>query len=278
MNKTIYIIYTIILVLILALSLALNILYKKKVDKLPSNSLLFKNKKIVIFSLLATICISAIGVIYCLTALLFPSNSVTTITRPSLGSDDANLSLITDSELYTGAIDIDVPSKELEFTEALEIFSKYREELNTYVLGDNTSFLEIRSPLFFPASIGEENILISWYIQDSDIIDYTGTPVWENISPDGSKTEIVATLSLGGHKAEVCYTIIVFPSTETDKEKLLSSIDALLTSDDFIYEEEIPLPTEIGGKPVTFYENKSVLPSVDISYLHFVSTFTTSFF
>jgi len=158
MNKTIYIIYTIILVLILALSLALNILYKKKVDKLPSNSLLFKNKKIVIFSLLATICISAIGAIYCLTALLFPSNSVTTITRPPLGSDDANLSLITDSELYTGTIDIDVPSKELEFTEALEIFSKYREELNTYVLGDNTSFLEIRSPLFFPASIGEENI------------------------------------------------------------------------------------------------------------------------
>lgn len=270
-------VFTIIFLLIFAITLILyiklrscinrgkvDILYKLTGKKLNEHSL-----KNISFILLTTIALSLIGALYTLSVVFSGMEAVTVVNRPEPGQGDSTLSLITDSELYTGNIDIPIKDKEYTFDEAALLFSQYRPELDNCLLGDNESFLKVTSPLTFIYSIGEENISISWYISAPDIIDYSGNPVSENISPDGSELEIIATLSLEDNIAEICYDIVVYPAPLTSEDMLISQLSDFINSPENISRHEIVLPTEINGHSIIFYEDKSELPSSDISICNY---------
>lgn len=234
----------------------------KLLHKRKSNDYL----RCVSFSLIVTLFISLTGLIYTVSSFFSPDESVLSISRPDAGQGDTTISLIADSELYSGNIDVEVKNKKYTFEESMEIFYKYRKELDSCLLGSNKSFLMVTSPLTLPSSIGDENISVSWYISNPDIIDYSGKLINENISPDGSELEIVATLTLGENTAEICYTIVAYPSPLSSKDKLISGISEYINSSDEIYKDSITLPTEIDGIAVSFYKDKSELPSMDISF------------
>lgn len=270
------IIFTIIFLSIFALSLILfikfrsgtsekniNLLYKLIGKRFDGNSL-----KNISFSLLSAIVLSLIGALYTISLSISGQETVTSITRPQPGEGDSTLSLIADSDLYTGTVVIPVKDKEYTFEEASQLFSRYRRELDSCLLGDNESFLKVTTPLTFISSIGEEGISISWYISSPDIIDYSGNPVLENISPEGSELEIIATLSLGDNIAEICYDIVVYPEPQTYEDILVSQLSELINSPAGISQDKIALPTEFDGQPIVFYKDKSALPSRDISLCH----------
>lgn len=228
--------------------------------------------KLASFLIVFTMSASLLGLISAVYARLSEFAPVTTLTRPDAGESDSTISLIADSEIFSGPIDIPVDAREYTFDEAMSIFRSYRHELDKYVLGDNESFLKVRTPLNFPSSIGKEHIAISWHIEKPDIINYSGQPVSENISPDGSETEIIATLSLGANTAQICYSIVVYPEQPSSTDLLLSNLNSLINSPDNIFDNSVTLPSEIDGKAISFYEEKSVFPSVDIFNYHFRST------
>lgn len=230
--------------------------HKKNVD----NSL-----RIASFIALTTLVLSLIGAIHIVSSAFSSDEAVNSIGRPAPGQGDSSISLITDSEIYTGIIDIVVNDKEYTFDEASELFSYYRSQLDECVLGDNESFLKVTSPLTFPSSIGDEDISISWHIANPDIIDYSGNIITDNLSSDGSKTEVVATLSLGDNVAEICYSIVVYPRELSPKDQLISELTEIINSPTNITKEEISLPKEINGHTISFYKNKSELPSGNIS-------------
>lgn len=252
-------------------SMILNLLYRfchiKKQDyhlKLASLILVF------------TMASSFLGMICAIYAQLSERTPVTTLIRPDADESGSTISLIADSEIFSGPIDIPIDAREYTFDEAMSIFSSYRDELDKFVLGDNESFLKVRTPLNFPSSIGNEHIAISWHIDRPDIINYSGQPISENISPDGSETEIIATLSLGNNTAEICYSIIVYPEQLSTTESLISNLNSLINSPDNISNSSITLPSEVEGKAISFYKEKSVFPSMDV--LNYYSCSSHNFF
>ena len=227
--------------------------------------------KIASFILLFSFIASFLGIVCCIYGQFKSATPVTNLLRPDAGSSDSTISIVADSELYTGKIDIPLNAREYTFDEAANIFLSYRNELDAFVLGENESFMNVTSPLRFPSSIGSENIAISWHIEYPDIINYSGEPVNDNISIDGSETEITATLSLGKHSADICYYVIVYPKELSSKERFISSLNDILNSSENISKKDITLPSDIDGIPVSFYKEKTVFPSMDnfsFDYFH----------
>lgn len=229
--------------------------------------------KLTSFIIVFTMSASLLGLFFTVNSLLSKRTPVTALTRPDAGESGSTISLIADSEIFSGPIDIPVDAREYTFSEAMSIFRSYRHELDECVLGDNESFLKVRTPLNFPSSIGKEHIAISWHIERPDIINYSGQPVSENISPDGSETEITATLSLGDNTAQICYSVIVYPEQPSSTDLLISNINSLINSPDNISDANVTLPSEIDGKAISFYKEKPVFPSMDIFNYYYFGSF-----
>ena len=247
-------------------------------NKIKCNFLINEHrKKLVTYVILTVIFTSALADYYCISYMFLPSSQISSIKRPAIGEGNSSISINIDSELYTGAIDLEIKDKELSFDEANKLFAKYRKELDSYVLGDNKSFLKVTTPLNLPSSIGTENINISWYISDTDIMDYTGQLITENLTEDGCPLELVATLTYGNNSADICYSVIAYKTPLTPKEDLSLKLDDIINSDDNRIKDSLSLPTEIDGVPVKFYKNKSEFPSMDISYINYSNSCTAYF-
>ena len=217
---------------------------------------------------------SFIGIAYTASQLGTSNALITELSRPSSGEGSQNISLITDSEAYSGTIEINIDEKEYSFDEVMDIFSSYRADFDTYVLGDNASFLHVTSPLNLPSTWGDENIRISWYISDVDIVDFSGNIISDNLSEDGSSVEIIATLTLGDISADICYQVKVFPTLPTDRDLLTSYVNDYINSDSNRSDDTISLPSEYNGQAVSFFEENEVYPSMDFSARHCFSAYS----
>lgn len=249
--------------LLVGASIAFVILRKKY-----SNRKNDSKPKLILFSLLSTILISIIGIIYCLSINFSKENLINSLTRPNIGEGDKTISVNVDSEIYSGTIDIEIQEKELTFEEAMDIFSKYRQDLDKNILGENSSFLNVTKPLFFPSSIGEEEIAVSWYISKPNIIDYTGNILTDNMESETEDLEIIATLKLNEHTAEICYFITVHKTPLTSKEELSSYITKVINDKNLLNKSEIDLPTKMNNINLNFYDNKDSFPPIFFYYFN----------
>lgn len=206
---------------------------------------------------------SFLGIVYTASLSTHKDINLTSITRPLTGEGTQDVSLIIDSETYSGTINITVDEKEYSFDEAMDIFNKHRADFDSYVLGDNTSFLYITSPLNLPSSWGDENISVTWNISNTNIIDYSGNIKTENLTTEGSPLEIVATLTLSDISADICYEAVVYPSDESPAASLKSYLEDYINSEDNVTAKTVLLPSEYNGQPILFYEEKEVYPSMD---------------
>lgn len=258
-NLYIYITFFILLLLMTSIIFVVSLrkLYKKRKDFKP---------KIILFSLLSTLIISIIATVYCISLIITKSKSINSLSRPKVGEGNKTVSVNVESEIYTGTIDIEIQEKKLTFEEATKIFSKYRETLDENVLGNNNSFLKITKPLNFPSSIGEEEIAISWYISKPNIIDYTGNIITENILSEKEDLEIIATLTLDSHTAEICYFVSVYKSPLSPKEELSSYLNQVINEEHSLSEDHINLPSSMNDINLSFYETTSSFPPIFFYY------------
>jgi len=227
-----------------------------------SPALLLYNHRLRVTSYLLSIFIICmlLGFIYSCSLLVKENNTIKDLTRPTLGDGDESITLIADSELYSGTIDIILEEKEYTFDEAMSIFQSYREELDAYVLWNNESFLYVTSPLRFPSSLGDEQISISWDIENTHIIDYSGQLILDNVSSEGSETEIIATLTLGDITAEIIYHIAIYPPKLEPDQLLSAYVNTYINSEDKLYSSQVHLPENMDGIKLKFFENDRVLP------------------
>ena len=254
-NLYIYITFFILLLLFtgIAFVISLQKLFKRRKEFKP---------KLILFSLLSTLIISGFATIYCISLIFTKSKSLSSLSRPKAGEGNKTISINVESEIYTGTIDIEIQEKKLTFEEATKIFSKYRETLDNNILGDNSSFLKITKPLNFPSSIGEEEIAISWYISKPNIIDYTGNIITENILSEKEDLEIIATLTLDSHTAEICYFISVYKTPLSPKEELTSYINQVINDNHSLNKDHIDLPSHMNDIDLSFYETTSSFPPI----------------
>ena len=217
---------------------------------------------------------SLLGFTYTISFITSDADSVAELSRPLNGDGNQNISLKTDSELYSGIIDITVEDEKYTFDEVMKIFSGYRADFDSYVLSNNISFLHVDSPLNLPNTWGDEEISVSWFISQPDVIDYTGNLIRDNIVSSGVSVEITATLTLDEISADICYQLIVYPPKVTDKELVENYLNKFINSEKKRTDDVVELPENILGFDISYSSPKEVYPTLDIYYYGYHNLYT----
>ncbi len=224
------------------------------------DELLYRHRiKILSYILITFLICILIGAVYLLSLELQDGASITNISRPEVGEGDTTITVMAEHESYTGPIDITVEERTYTFDEVIEIFTSYRDDFDAYVLGDNASFLHVTSPLCFPSTVGDEDIAVSWHIDDTSLIGYDGN-LSDDIPDEGAETDITATWTLGDISADICYHVKVYPATKDAKTILSEYIDSTINSDTNIYSNSVSLPDMIGDSAITYRKYSEPLP------------------
>ncbi len=224
------------------------------------DELLYRHRiKILSYILITFLLCTLMGAVYLLSLELQDESSITSISRPDVGEGDTTITVMAEHESYTGPIDITVEERTYTFDETIEIFTSYRDDFDAYVLGDNVSFLQVTSPLCFPATVGDEDIAVSWHIDDTSLIGYDGI-ISDNVPDEGAETDITATWTLGDISADICYHVMIYPATKDAKTILSEYIDGAVNSDTNIYDNSVSLPDMVGDSAITYRKYSEPLP------------------
>lgn len=148
-------------------------------------------------------------------------------------------------------VKIELNKKELSEESIRKLFDSVKESLPKQVLKNNESATYVDSQLDLVTSFGEENILISWEISDSNIVGYDGN-ISENVSENGNDVTLTATMILEDVSDEYAFSIKVFPPK--DKQSLQNQIQSYV-NDNEVYEDEVQLPSEINGEKLKYFYN-----------------------
>ena len=176
---------------------------------------------------------------------------ITSVKRDSIDDEVYNIYYEDDSGAIK-PIELEVGKKELKDEEILKIIKGYQEELVQKALGKNDNAQNVTKPLNLVGSIGEENILVSWEISDSDIIDYDGK-ISSNVDKEGELIYLTAIMTYEKVTLEYVFSVNVYPHQgESDAKR---EVQSYVDNQD-IYDSQVNLPEKIDGKKVKYYSSK----------------------
>lgn len=192
------------------------------------------------------------GAIYSISTLLTDKN-VTELKRPTDGLDSVTYTLIADNDETTELIEVDVSKKMYEYSEIITLFDKYREDIISAMLGENTSPEYVTKPLCFPSSIGDESISLSWQPENLSYIDLNGNLIYENISAEGTHTSVYVTMRLDDTEATLMAGVILYPDTSNASSLIHAELMNFINENNNPYSDTVRLPSSICGSDVTFF-------------------------
>lgn len=205
--------------------------------------------------------LSTFGLIYTVNYKINPPKNITSLDRPTDGSDSANYSLQVSDEASTKNVNITVDKKVYETGEIVAMFDAYREEIIAAFLNGNENPANINSDLYFPDSIGSENIKLSWQPEDLSLIDLNGKLNSKNIPSEGIDTVVNLFMKLDDVEATMVISVTLYQKEPTTMS-LENIINSYIDSNNDPYSKQVNLPSEIDGKKITFTSKKDNLDYV----------------
>lgn len=215
----------------------------------PRRLLMLHKAKSISFSLLSLLVILIISVLYHLNDSN-NTNTVSSLDRPT-DSNSSSINLTIDYEGETTDIIIEIESQAHTLEEALKYFDEHRSEIEKSMLGDNEDLYNINSTLKFNNKVAEIQIL--WQPEEPKYVDYSGDILFDNIPDQGILTNIIATLTYGGHEAAI--TIPIFIPSKASTFSILDEINNEIVSINDPYSSNVNLPTSINGSEIKYYSS-----------------------
>ena len=168
--------------------------------------------------------------------------------------ETADQSVAVEVELPDGdRLSLDLPVSSVPYTgeERQALFEEAAKELDTEILGENTSLLEVCYNLNLPSSVSEPEIALEWTTDAPSLLNWDGT-LGSEIPDSGAEVELKAVMTLQGDSAEYIRQVVVYPSRETDqvKKRILSKTEELNadnTGTDYV------LPESVDGQSISWY-------------------------
>lgn len=199
-----------------------------------------------------TLCIMAsfmvLGTIYSIKG----TSNITSLPRPSDGSETSTYSLKVETESTTEYVDLEVSKKMYEYGQVISIFDSYREDILAAMLKENPSADKVSLPLNFIQSIGSENICLKWQPEDLSYIDYNGNITYENISPEGTFTSIYVSMELDDITASLVIGVTLYPMETVSDSTLISQIKEFIKHNNSPSQDYVLLPTSLSKGSVSF--------------------------
>jgi tight adherence protein C len=172
--------------------------------------------------------------------------------RNDHGEGDKKESLNFQTDGINETIEITVEEKEYDEEQLKKVFEQAQKKLETYILGENESLSEVRSDLNLITEIPENNIKVSWELDDYSIMDVQGNLKAENVSDEGTLLGLKALLTYKEESRLYEFYVHVFPPKRTKEQKTADKIKTLIYDADKETKEQeyLVLPKEIEGKEI----------------------------
>ncbi len=146
-------------------------------------------------------------------------------------------------------IQIKVAKKKQSKEDIQKLLKEKEQKLIETVLGNNSSPNHVQYPLNLVTSIGEENILVEWEIDDKETLHYDGT-ISENVPEQGKLVTLTATLIMEEVSENVTFCVNIYPNKKNGilQKKIQDYIDQ---GDE--NQNRVALPQKIGEKNISYY-------------------------
>lgn len=173
--------------------------------------------------------------------------------RPSQGMASYKLTVTIEDLIEKSNITVQVGETWMEEGEVREAFKAAYEYLKDVILGENPSFEEVSSNLYFPESISGTDIAVVWESENYRYIDSFGRISKANIEEEIT-TYVKAILSYKEYKEEYEFHIRLVPEKLDTSSKVLKNLNTLLIEEEQRQKEDnkLILPKEIEGRKVGF--------------------------
>lgn len=143
-----------------------------------------------------------------------------------------------------------------EYTEqeAYEQYEQVMQELETGILGINSSLQEVRADLELPTRIAGRGIRLRWSSEQPDIVSSTGEVQNQNIGEEGTEVYLHVTMTDGRYFAEYLMRIRVLPPLLSEEEQLTQSFVHFLREREMEArtEKKFLLPVEFEGRKLSY--------------------------
>ena len=185
------------------------------------------------------------------------------IERGAYGSGSSEYSLLVEG-LGEEAEDISFSIAERTYSdkEIEERFDELATRLPEVFCPEGQSVDAISSDLYLPSRIdGYEGIRISWYPEDTDLMDYEGRLRYRG--EDGERTTgISAVLTYNDWSAEYFYELTIVPPELTEEERNRLELVRLIEEADMEdpLSEAVELPTTVNGREVSYASETDTAP------------------
>lgn len=176
----------------------------------------------------AILCLAGSAVLYGVLTLTAPAEAVVSadgrIAREQHGGQHKYLDLYVaglDEQDYQVAVEVAARSYTEE--EAIAVFTKIMDQMETRIRGDNQSLMTVDSDLTLPARWEEYDVRLLWYSSDPDVIDATGklgAVCFTTSAPEAFDLTLHVQLSYGAVKRDYEMPVRVIPGAGTGRQRL----------------------------------------------------------
>lgn len=177
------------------------------------------------------------------------------ISRPDNSDSSKQYSLImTNDAQETEELKIDVQGKIYAQGESILLFQKYHDEILKKLLGNNSDIENIREDLFFFSQIGDEHIELTFVPENTQLITYDGSLVYENIPSEGIRTDLEIQMKLDDFQSSMFLSLTLFPKNLSKKAIIENEIESIINTSDKLGNKDASLPDTLSIGNVSYYE------------------------
>lgn len=153
---------------------------------------------------------------------------------------------------------VEVQEQEYTPKQREKIFRLAKDNLETWILGDNKSLDEVHKDLRLIPEIPEYGIRISWELDRYDVMNQQGELQTEYLTDDGTLVKLTALLQYKEEKEQVEFYAKVYPPVLSKKERILKELDAEMgrLDEETKEQEHYILPSVVDGKFVQWKYRK----------------------
>lgn len=190
----------------------------------------------------------------------FDRKEVSRIMRPDEGVRIKQILVETPEDVCE--VELRVPEKKWTEEEIERYWTDAKQQLSTWILGENKSLEEVTKPLRLINRVPQTPITVNWLSSDYSLVNYEGDVRTEEVK---TPTEVVLTAEVryGEWKDSMTIPVIVCQKENQDdnfRETVAGALTESLNSQG--YDAEVELPASIQDMSVQYYEKPAVSPGI----------------
>lgn len=161
--------------------------------------------------------------------------------------------VLVEGEPEERTVQLEIPDRIYTEEESEQLFRETMEELDTVILGENSSFENISQKMELVTELPDSPVKIEWNTSEPTMLDWEGNP-GDKIPEHGSEVVLEALLKLGAYTKEYVRLVKVYPGKISQEEQFQRQMQEQVEEDN-ADPRYVTLPEYWEGRKLTWKES-----------------------